>query len=183
MLFFFPFLLFVYFRSVYPRVVSVVSCRSNQPSFALFYVVFVLLYRRVNTIFNTGKSSSDFFSWPHRLKTSSLVCKALCIVIRFLVLCSIYSSSSLVHFNNSPEYLTWGTAQVFTPFICFLLYSLVSSTFLLLQRFTFLCFSFISSCLIVSVSNISQYLHVFFFFSERFKFSWFGSYIPSVSVS
>ena len=40
--------------------------------------------------------------------TSSLSCKALCIVMNFLVLRFICWSSSLVHFKNGPEYLTRG---------------------------------------------------------------------------
>ena len=50
-------------------------------------------------------------------------CKALCIVISFLVLWSICLSSFLVHFKNGLEYLMREPAQVFIPFIRFLLYS------------------------------------------------------------
>ena len=55
----------------------------------------------------------------------------------------------------------------------------VSSNFLVLLRYSFLIFSFISTCLMV-VSF--QYSHVFivFFFSERSNFSCFGSSISSV---
>ena len=38
--------------------------------------------------------------------TSTQVCEALCIITSFLVLWSICWSSSLIHFKNSPEYLT-----------------------------------------------------------------------------
>ena len=61
-LFFFPFLSSGYFRSVDPRVDSIVSCGCNQSSFAFFYVVFKSLYRCVNAVFNACKSSSSFFS-------------------------------------------------------------------------------------------------------------------------
>ena len=44
------------------------------------------------------------------------------------------------HFKNSPEYLTSWTAQVFIPLIRFLLYSFVSSCFLVLLRYSFLFF-------------------------------------------
>ena len=47
----------------------------------------------------------------------SLGCSDLCRVISFLVIWSIYFSSSLVHFRN--KYLTRGAAQVFIPFISF----------------------------------------------------------------
>ena len=50
----------------------------------------------------------------------------------FLVLCSIYLRSSLIHFRNGSEYLTRGTAQVLKPFIRFLLYRLVLRSFLVL---------------------------------------------------
>ena len=50
-------------------------------------------------------------------------------VISFLVLWSIYLSSSRVHLRKGPEYLTSGTAQVFIPLMKFLLESFVSSSF------------------------------------------------------
>ena len=75
---------------------------------ALFYVVFESLYRCINAVFNTGKSSSSFFSFTYSLSISSLGCSALCMVIIFLVLWSICFISSLVHFQNGPEYLTRG---------------------------------------------------------------------------
>ena len=69
--------------------------------------------------------------------------------------------SSLVHFKNCPKYLIRGTAQVFIPLMRFLL-CLISSSFLVLMRYSFLIFSFISPCLIVSVSNIRKYLKLSF---------------------
>ena len=56
----------------------------------------------------------------YSLSTSSVGCKTLFLVINFLVLWSICSTSSLVHFKNGPEYLTRGTTQVFIPFTRFL---------------------------------------------------------------
>ena len=73
----------------------------------------------------------------YSLSTSSLGCNALCMVISFLVLWSIYLSSSLVHLRKSPEYLTRGTAQVFIRLIRFLFQSFVSSSFLVLLRYSF----------------------------------------------
>ena len=61
--------------------------------------------------------------------STSLGCKALCIVMSFLVLLSICLSSSLVHFKNGPMYLTRGTIQVFIPLIRFLLCSLFRRVF------------------------------------------------------
>ena len=58
----------------------------------------------------------------------------LCIVISFLILWSIFWSYSLVHFKNSPEYLSWGTARVLIAVMRFLLCSLVSNTFVILLK-------------------------------------------------
>ena len=88
--------------------------------------------------------------------------KVLCIVIYFLVLCFIRLSSSLVHFKNSPAYLTMKIVQVFIPFLRFLLQTLVSRSFLILPRFSFLIFFFISICPMVSVTNILKYLQFSF---------------------
>ena len=62
----------------------------------------------------------------YNLSMSSLGCKALSIVIDILVLWYICWSSSLVHFKNSPKYLT-------SPWMKFLLYS----SFLILLRYSF----------------------------------------------
>ena len=51
--------------------------------------------------------------WTYHLSPSSLQWKALGIIMSFLVFWSIFWSSSLIHFKNSPEYLTKGTAKVF----------------------------------------------------------------------
>ena len=112
-------LFYCYFCSVDPHVVCIVSSHCNQFSSALFYVIYELLYRCINAILNAGKSSSSFF--PSRGY------KGLCIVMSFLVLWSICWRSSLVHFLNSPDYLTRRTAPMFILLIRFLLYSLVSS--------------------------------------------------------
>ena len=133
-LFFFPFLFPSYFLSVVHRVVSIVSDGCKQSSFVFSYVVFESLYRCVNAVFDAGKSS---FLDTYNLSTSSLGCSALCMVISFLVLWSICLSSSLVHFKKGPGYLMRATAQVFIPFIRFLLVSFVSSNFLVLLQYSF----------------------------------------------
>ena len=73
----------------------------------------------------------------YSLSMSSLGCNALCMVISFLVLWSIYLSSSLVHLRKGPEYLMRGTAQVFIPLRRFLLESFVLSSFLVFLRYFF----------------------------------------------
>ena len=79
-------------------------------------------------------------------------------VISFLFLSTICLSSSFVYFKNAPDYLTRGTAVVFVPFLRFLLYSLVSSSFPVLLRNFLKKFSFISICIMVSASNTHKYL-------------------------
>ena len=64
------------------------------------------------------------------LCTSSQGCKAF-LVMSILVHWFI-CLSSLVHFDNGPEYLTSGAAQVFILLVIFLLCSLFSSSFLVL---------------------------------------------------
>ena len=86
---------------------------------------------------------------------------------------------SLVHFIKDPEYLTRSTAQVFIPLIRFLQHRFVSSSFLVLLRYSFLFFSSICTCLIGSVSKIPKYWYVSFS-SIILIMSWFGSSIPSV---
>ena len=91
-----------------------------------FYVVFEFLYQYIDVIFNTGESSSSFFSW-HIYSMSSLGCKALWIDMNFLVLWSICLSSPFAYFkkNSLDVYYFWWD---------FCDYSLVSSSFLVLRR-------------------------------------------------
>ena len=119
------------------------------------------------------------FLGTYSLSTSSLGCNALCMVISFLVLWSICLSSSLVHFGKGPEHLTRSTAQVSIHLIRFLLESFVSSSFLVLLRYSFWILSFIPTCLMVSASKFPKYLLVTFSASVLIL-SWFGSSIPSV---
>ena len=101
-LLFFHFLFSGYCSFLYPCVCAI-SGRCNQSFFGLFYVVIESSYRCINAFFNVGESSSFFFLDTYSLSMSSLTCKALCIVMSFLVLWSICFSSSLVHFKNDPE--------------------------------------------------------------------------------
>ena len=157
-LIFFWFLFSGYFRSADPRVVSIVSGDCTHSFSALFYVITESLYRCVNAVFNAGKSSFPLFFWHISVSMSSLGCKALRMVISFLVLLSICLRSSLVHFKIGPEYLSSWTAQVFIFFISFLLYSFLSSRFLVFSRYSFLTLSFLFTCLMVSVFNTPKYL-------------------------
>ena len=81
---------------------------------------------------------------PSILNTYSLSMSSLFTVINFLVLWSICLSSSPVNFKNGLEYLTRGTAQVLIALMIFLLQSLVSRSFLVLLRYSFLIFFFSS---------------------------------------
>ena len=74
---------------VYKRLMNKLS------SFLCNLLVIVSMYRR-------------FLYLAYKLPVSSLGCKPVCIVISFLVLCSICWSSSFIHFKNSLEYLSRG---------------------------------------------------------------------------
>ena len=148
---FLPFFFQSFCHSVIYRVVSIVSDGRNQSSFVFFYVVFESFYGCVNAV-------PPSFLGTYSLSTSSLGCNALCMVISFQALWSICLSSSLVHLRKGAEYLTKDTAQVFIPFIRFLLLSFVSSSFLVLLRYYVWILFFISTCLMVSASKIPKYL-------------------------
>ena len=135
-LYFFPSLFCCYFCSVDACFVCIVSSDCNQSSSALFLWSLRLV---VLTLSWMLASLLPLFLNAFSLSTSSLVWKALCIVMSF-VLWSICGSSSLVYFKNGPECFTWGKNQVFIPLMRFLLCSLASSTFLVLPRFSFLIF-------------------------------------------
>ena len=91
---------------------------------------------------------------------SSFWCTTLRLVINFLVLWSFCLSSFFVHFKNAPEYFTRKTSQVFILWMKFLLQNMVLRSFLFLLNYSFLIFFFFSfiACLIMSASNIPQYL-------------------------
>ena len=90
----------------------------------------------------------------YSLSVSSLGCKALCIVISFLVFWPICWSSSIDCFNNGPENLL----------------SLVSSSFLVSLRYSFVIFFF---PLRLFDDVHFQYLQVFSFFQNVLILSWF----------
>ena len=129
-LFFFPFS-FANFRFVSPQVVAIFSSGCNHAFVCCLQFVVLMLQHCLQC-----------WQVPHllllllflflllfllllllvtfNLSTSSLGCKALCMVISFLVLWYICLSSSQVHFKNGPDYLTRRTAQVFISLIRFL---------------------------------------------------------------
>ena len=157
-LFFYPFLFSIYFHPVDPCVIGIISGGCNQSSSAFFYVVFEYFINASTLSSMLESPLPPSFQDTYSQSTSSLGCNALCVVISFLVLWSTCLSSSLIHFKNCPEYLMRGTAQVFIPFIRYLLHSLVPSSFLVLLRYSFLILSFISTYLMVSAANIPKYL-------------------------
>ena len=111
----------------------------------------------VSTLSSVPASTfTPFFLGTYSLSTSSLGYNALYLVI-ILVLWSICVSSFLVLFRRGPEYLTGGTAQVFIPLIRFRQESFVLSSFLVLLRYSFQIWSFITTCLMVSASKIRKY--------------------------
>ena len=95
------------------------------------------------------------FLVTQNLSMSFLRFKVLFIVINFLVLWSIFLNSYLVLFKKGSEYQTTKTAHACIPLVRFLLKNLVSRSLLVLLRYYFLIFSFISFYLIVFVSNNS----------------------------
>ena len=127
-LFSFPFLFPSSCHSVIYRVVSIISDGRNQSSRCM----------DVSTLSSILASSlPTSFLGTYSLSTSSLGCNAFYMVISFLVLWPIYLSSSLVHLRKGPGYLMRGIVQVFIRLIRFLLESLVSSSFLVLLRYSF----------------------------------------------
>ena len=128
--FFLPFLFPSFCHFVIYRVVSIVSDVRNQSSIVFFYVVFESLYGCVNAVcldkYRSAKVVFGMQCLVHgRWFSSSLFHFSICL------------SSSLVHVRKGPEYLTRSTAQVFTPLIRFLWESFVSSSFLVLLRYSF----------------------------------------------
>ena len=81
------------------------SSRCNQFLFALFYVVFKSSYWGIEAIFNAGESFPPSFLDTYSLSISSMGCKALCIVLYFLILWSICLNSSFFHLRMVPSIL------------------------------------------------------------------------------
>ena len=167
-----------YFRSADRRIVSIVSGGCDQSSSAFFYSVFEL-YQCVNAIFNTDKSSSHTFLNTYRLSTSSLGCKALCMVISFLIPGSFVWNflwftlrriSSILR-GVQPSYLPllWGSCNV----IC----SQVGFSF----SWDTLIYFFFHFHLFDDISFQYSQVFVWFLFSVGSDFfSRFGCSIPSV---
>ena len=97
-----------------------------------------------------------FFN-TNSLFTSSLRCKALRIVMSYLVLYSIYWSSFFVHFKNSPEYLTRRGQS-------WCLYLWWDSCYIVLFQIVF---------------SFSRDTLMYFFLSSQLLWWRFGSFIPS----
>ena len=84
------FLFSSYFHSVVHRVVSIVSDSCNQSSFVLFYVVLESLCRCVTLSTMLAHPLPPHFHDTYSLSTLFLGCNALCMVISFLILWSIW---------------------------------------------------------------------------------------------
>ena len=107
--------------------------------FWLFLCCLLSSFRCIDVIYTLPATYlSPSFLDTYSLFSSTLRCKALCIVISFLVLWSICWNSFLIHFKNDSVYFTRGTTQVIIPLIKFLLYRLVLISFLVLFRYSFL---------------------------------------------
>ena len=96
----------------------------------------------------------------------------------------MYGLVNLLNFFSGPlqkgsRISNAGTAQVFIPLIRFLQQSFVSSSFLVLLRYSFLIFSFISPCLMASAYRIPKYLC--FLSPSVLILSRFGSSIASIT--
>ena len=154
------------------------SCFSSH---FFFLVIFVLIMLVLSVLFLMAIISLPlhFFMWSSRhcinasmhswmltspltsflgtysLSMSSLGCKALCIVMSFLVFWFICWSSSLAHFKNGPVYITRGTTHVFIPLIRFFY---VLWFWVIFSFSSFFIFYFIFACLKVSTSNILMYM-------------------------
>ena len=171
----FPFLFSDYFCFIATRIVSIFSDCCNQSSSALVYVIFESFYRCINTILNACESSSTFLTLS--LSTLSLGCMALCIVMNVLFFGPFVEVLLWSILRMVPSIL-WdvGTAQIFIPLMRFLLCSLVSSCFLVLQKYSFY-FSSLVWCpplpIFPSICKIPFFKHSVFF-------SWYGSSTPFV---
>ena len=128
--FIFIFLLFCSFDAY-----SIVSGGGNQCSSALFYVVVLLFYRCIDVIFNAGKSFSFFSS---HIQSVYVISAMLSLMHRHEFSCSLAHS-----FKFFPRPLQeWSRVSYVGDssgiLMRFLLCSLVSSSFLVLLRYSFL---------------------------------------------
>ena len=74
-------------------------------------------------------------------------------LIKLFVFWFTFLTSAIVNFKNGLGYFT----RVFIPLMRFLLHRLILRSFLILLRQSFLIYPFISACLMMFASNISQY--------------------------
>ena len=148
-LFFFPFLFLSYCCSVDHCAVSG-CCHYKYLAFFMYPRVIVSIHPLWRVLFLLRfitHISCLCHLWdvmPYELLIVLFVCWLIC------------WSFSLVHFINGPKYLIWLIAVVFIVLMRFLLRRFVSSSFFFLMSLSFLIFSFISTCLMVSASNISK---------------------------
>ena len=141
------------------------ACLSLEMSIQLFFFPVVSIY--FCSMLATPLPPSCFGTYS--LSMSSPGCKAVCMVISFLVLRFICLSSSLVHFKNGPESLTRETVQVFIRLMKFLLCSLVLSCFPRSPEILF-CYFFFHFHFFEGVRFQYSQVLVSYLFSKRFDF-------------
>ena len=113
-----------------------------QQFFVVCFVFFLLTV--IRSSLRAGIKWSVYISKSQRILCVSFSGTDSGLYIYHLILWSNmvhFSSFSLVHFKNGPEYLTRGTAQVFISLIRFLLQRLFSRSFLVYLRYTFFSFN------------------------------------------
>ena len=106
-----------------------------------FCVFFEFSYQYIDDIFNTGESSSSYIFLTHRFCLCHISdVRPFAWLLVFLFSGPICWSYFLVHFKNNPRYLTRRTAEVFNPFMIFLLKTIrnptVLSSFLVLLKYS-----------------------------------------------
>ena len=128
-LFFFLFLFSVYSCSADPCIVCVVSGRWNQSSAVLFYVVFESSWQCIDAFLLFFLLFSTHVAWQNHL----LDVWAYASLIVFLFSGPFIEVLPLSLSRIVPSILQGDTAQEFIPLMRFLLYSLLSSSFLTLR--------------------------------------------------
>ena len=111
---------------------------------------------------------SPSFLDTYNLSVSFLRCKTISIIMTFF--CSlVYLFMFSVHFKCVPEYFTTGIAQVFIHSMKFLLSSMISGSFIVLVRYSFIYFLF-NLYLFDDIHSQCYVVFVSFLFSERSEF-------------
>ena len=98
-LFFFSLLFSRYFYSVNACAVCIVLVAIIRLPHLAFFKSMYFFYRCTDDIFNAGESFSSFFPW-HLQSTSSLGCKALCIIIIIIIIIA-YNKLIFVNCNQN----------------------------------------------------------------------------------